>query len=443
MGSAIVKIRQGVSQTQHHPSLSVDYHDSLCEGAGITHPSVEESTEDDLSHQDQSLGLVFDLYDDRMDDYELASRSLGSSNRTPASVGSTFSDSQETEITEFVSLRSPIRSACKRCGASAMKHAKFCSECATPIAGEEEVNECESQTPLSGCSGSKRKVYTRTVKILYGINSILGLGSSSTVYKAIDIKSGRPLAVKIQYINLDDEAKVWDIRRELRHLSILRHPNIVEYLGCSVERDKVSILMERLECGSLQDTFEQFPSGVPQSTVSAYTLQLLQGIAYLHSCGVTHRDIKPANLLISSDGTVKISDFGSASLAMATKSTDEPKLVGTPVYMPPEALNTIGKCGNDMLVYGKAHDIWSLGCYVHQLLTGEKPWSSLGVENAFALLLQIKTRPFVLSENLSLIARAFIVDCLQRDPLRRASASELLRHTFVTNLEDDCSSFFT
>ncbi|ORC85564.1 putative protein kinase [Trypanosoma theileri] len=409
--------------------------DPVPELAGERTPYERDLSETNPPFDYQNPTSVPYLYDDCMDDYDLASRSFGSSNHRSFCGGGTWSDGQDTETTEFVSLRAPIRSACSKCGVLATKHAKFCSECGSSFVGNNEGSEHELQRSSTWNRSGERKVYTYSVKILYDENNVLGVGSNSTVYKAIDIKSGQPLAVKLQYINLDDEGKVEDIRRELRHLSSLRHPNIVEYMGCSVERGKIYILMERLECGSLQDTIEQFPSGAPQSTVSAYTLQLLRGIEYLHSCGVTHRDIKPANILLSSDGTIKISDFGSATLAIATRSTDEPKLAGTPLYMPPEALDTIGKHGNDMLVYGKAHDIWSLGCCVHQLLTGEKPWSSLDVGNAFALLMQIKRRPFILSEDLSFSARAFLVECLQQDPLQRASASELLTHEFITNPE--------
>jgi serine/threonine protein kinase len=170
----------------------------------------------------------------------------------------------------------------------------------------------------------------------------------------------------------------------------------------------------------------EFRNGVPPEPVSAFTGQLLQAVAYCHNMGITHRDIKPANILQSASGTIKLSDFGSAIVA---SNVDETQVAGTPAYMPPEILDVIGN-KHLSFEFGKAHDIWSIGCTVHELLTGKQPWSHLGLQPV-QLVMKLKSLKFHIEESLPNDAKDFISSCLQTNMMMRPSANDLILHSFV------------
>jgi hypothetical protein len=330
----------------------------------------------------------------------------------------------EGEVLEFVSLVPPRDSHtpmplgplyCSSCKNEVkVAEAQFCYHCGSAI---EKAPKTETCGPLT--------LYHFTVKVFRDEKSLLGRGTTGTIYKAIDTMNGQPLAVKECVVDFDDEETVKAMRRELHHLSTLRHPQIVDYYGCRVEASKVMMLMERLECGTLEDVVKRFPQGIPESMVQTFTRQLLSGVVYVHEAGVTHRDIKPANLLLSSSGALKLSDFGSAIL----HSEGDGQVAGSPAYMPPEVLELLTH-RDQLLEYGKAHDVWSVGITVHELLTGAAPWAQLGL-NPYALVMQLSSLSFQISPDLSPLARSFLERCLARDRKTRATAEELLSHPFV------------
>ncbi|VFQ88855.1 unnamed protein product [Cuscuta campestris] len=154
--------------------------------------------------------------------------------------------------------------------------------------------------------------------------------------------------------------------------------------------------------------------------VSLYTRQILSGLRYLHSRDVIHRDIKCANILVDVNGSVKLADFG---LAKATKLNDIKSCKGTAFWMAPEVVN---RKNNG---YGLAADIWSLGCTVLEMLTGQLPYSNLdGMQALFRI--GRGERPHIPS-SVSREAEDFIVKCLQVNPADRPTAAELLEHPFV------------
>lgn len=367
--------------------------------------------------------------------------------------------------------------------------------------------------PTSGSPGPRRTAYRRFATIVGRDDerAILGAGATGEVLRAIDPVSGQQLAVKQIVVDPKDRHEVAAIRNELRLLPTLRHPNIVEYLGCSIERItrqertsftsidvdmgdhtsdvvearndvdsddgeglslRVCILMERMECGTLQQLLGEFPDGVSESAVRHYVSQLVDAVAYIHGRGLMHRDIKPANVLLSSDGVIKLSDFGSAlsatssvlreapaedsvlsSLTARPISTLEQRIAGTPAYMPPEALASAGKTGAELALYSRAQDIWAVGCVAHQLLTGTAPWSHLEASNPFALLLQIQKTyeegdSFPIEPSLSPNAQSFCQLCFQSGPVGRTGAALLTNHPFVTDtvalsisLSNQCDPF--
>jgi mitogen-activated protein kinase kinase kinase 1 len=152
-----------------------------------------------------------------------------------------------------------------------------------------------------------------------------------------------------------------------------------------------------------------------------YTRQILDGLKYLHDKGFIHRDIKCANILVDANGAVKLADFG---LAKVSKFNDIKSCKGTPFWMAPEVINRKDSDG-----YGSPADIWSLGCTVLEMCTGQIPYSDLEPVQALFRIGR-GTLPEV-PDTLSLDARLFILKCLKVNPEERPTAAELLNHPFV------------
>lgn len=437
-----------------------------------------------------------DVGDAAMDDFILASSThTGRCYGGKASSASTAAVSpvsatvgEEKEVVDFVSLRRPGLQECVHCRGGLPYGANFCPHCGASTSAAPAIilsDDSNSFADSEHCSPKssptqifsqqpftlprtvrQTTVYRRRVQVACRQrDGLLGQGSHGAVYKAMDVMSGQLLAIKELLVNPQDPSEICAIRSELRNLASLRHPNVIEYYGCSIvptlstahrdsygediisligENDsrpvlRVQILMERMECGTLEHLLRNFPDGLPESTVMAYAAQLLEGILYVHASGVTHRDIKPSNVLMASDGTIKISDFGCAVMAANALGDSEnivegghSRLAGTPAYMPPEALSCVGK-DVDWLHYGQAQDVWALGCIVHHLLTGCVPWSHVMTTNPFALLLHIaEKREFPISDALSPIAADFMQCCLRVNPTERVrEAPRLRQHPFV------------
>ncbi|KAL5554653.1 hypothetical protein UlMin_042054 [Ulmus minor] len=248
---------------------------------------------------------------------------------------------------------------------------------------------------------------------------LLGCGSFGSVYEAI---ADYGFFIAVKEVSLLDEGSrgkqsIDQLRQEIALLSQFEHENIVQYYGTDKDESKLYIFLELVSNGSLLSLYQKYT--LRDLQVSAYTRQILQGLKYLHDRNVIHRDIKCANILVDASGSVKLADFG---LAKVTKLNDVKSLQGTPFWMAPEVVDP--KQG-----YGLPADIWSLGCTVLEMLTRKFPYSELEVFQAMFKI--AKGEPPSVPDSLSNDARDFIRKCLQVNPDARATAAELLNHSFV------------
>ena len=273
----------------------------------------------------------------------------------------------------------------------------------------------------------------------------IGSGSFGTVYAAVNMDNGMVMAVK--EIRMQDSQSMKQVLKALKDemtvLEMLRHPNIVLYYGVEVHRDRVFIFMEYCQGGSLARLLE-YGRIEDEKVIQVYTMQMLEGLSYLHHKGVVHRDVKPENILLDHLGVIKFADFGAAKFIARSGRTRQPNgltsvnntgngklnsLIGTPMYMSPEAITGTSQGQQS------STDIWAMGCCVLEMATGRRPWANLDNEWAIMYHIAAGQLPQLPSpDQLSVSGLAFLMRTLQRDPLQRPTAMDLLDDPWIINI---------
>ena len=211
----------------------------------------------------------------------------------------------------------------------------------------------------------------------YEILEEIGRGAMGVVFKGRDPLIGRAVAVKTITAGVAESADLLErFYREARAAGGLQHPNIVTIYEMAESEGAPFIAMEYLQGESLEKLIARKPA-LPLGTKIDYVVQACRALDYAHRRGVIHRDVKPANIVITTDGIVKVVDFGIARVADASK-TQTGMLLGTLAYMSPEQLrgqHADARC-----------DIWALGVVLYELITYRRPFTG---ENHAALLLNI------------------------------------------------------
>jgi predicted Ser/Thr protein kinase len=266
-------------------------------------------------------------------------------------------------------------------------------------------------------------VTTLTKAGRYDLREELGRGAMGVVFHGFDPMIGRDVAVKTLRLSeagtgLSREELVGRFQTEARAAGLLAHPNIVVVFDAGEEDGLFYITMEFVEGRSLQsliDAHQPFP--VPR--VLKLMEQVCSALDFAHQHNVVHRDIKPANLMLTSDDTVKITDFGTAKiLQFGTAQTAH--VMGTPSYMSPEQVKGSPVDGRS--------DIFSLGVILYELMTGEKPFPGENITTVmYKIINEEPIPPRELDSSIHPGLSAVISRALAKDPAARyQSCHELL-----------------
>ncbi|KAJ3160363.1 Suppressor of Sensor Kinase (SLN1) [Geranomyces michiganensis] len=277
-----------------------------------------------------------------------------------------------------------------------------------------------------------------SISLRWQQGKFLGGGSFGSVYMAINLETADLMAVKeIRFTDVTSlDALQRSIKDEMNVLQLLHHPNIIEYYGVEVHRDKLYIFMEYCP-HSVSSLLEHGGQFADEQVTKVYSKQMLRGLEYLHEKGIVHRDVKPANTLLGQEGQIKYVDFGASKIYKTQKTVvvngEANTLVGTPHYIAPEVITGegLGRQG--------AQDIWSMGCCVLEMVTGRKPWA--GLDNEWAVMYHIgianRIPPLPEPSQLSEAGIDFLEQCFTRPAAQRPSAKELLDHPWVRDVNEN------
>ncbi|MDR1388094.1 MAG: Stk1 family PASTA domain-containing Ser/Thr kinase [Propionibacteriaceae bacterium] len=267
-------------------------------------------------------------------------------------------------------------------------------------------------------------------------------GGTAVVYRAVDRRLGRTVAVKIIHDNLVGDADyVRRFDREAKAAAILSHPNIVAVFDQGHADDRSYIVMEYVRGQSLRSIIAQ-SAPLPPLVALNHVDAIARALAAAHEAGLVHRDIKPENVLITNTGQVKVTDFGLAKATSAQSSASQSVLMGTLSYLAPE-LMTDGTATF-------ASDIYSTGIVLYELLTGQKPHT--GDEPASVLYKHVHVDvpppslalPSPLRERVPDYLDALVQACTSRRPEARPATGRALeqavakvRHRLAQGVRQD------
>ena len=265
----------------------------------------------------------------------------------------------------------------------------------------------------------------------YRILHAIGAGGMGQVYRAHDSRLGRDVALKLLPGHLADEpVALARLDHEARAVAALNHPHIVTIHSIEEAGDVRFLTMELIEGRTLEE--ELRAGGLPIARVFDVGIALADALEAAHGKGITHRDLKPSNVMITTDGRVKVLDFGLARWsAPSAAPTDETRgaltaagtIVGTPSYMSPEQI--------EERPIDHRTDLFSLGVVLHEVITGHRPFHGDSVAATMSSILRdaappiASLRPDAPEALDALVSRCLLKDVRQRIATARQIAVEL------------------
>lgn len=263
----------------------------------------------------------------------------------------------------------------------------------------------------------------------YEITELIGVGGMADVYKAVDVMEDREVAVKILKPEFaENEEFLRRFRNESKAIAVLSHPNIVKIYDVGFSDEIQYIVMEYIDGITLKEFIEQ--QGVLKwKDALHFVTQILRALQHAHDKGIVHRDIKPQNIMLFTDGTIKVMDFGIARFSRIDGKTLSDKTIGSVHYISPE------QARGD--ITDERSDIYSVGAMLYEMLTGHKPFDG---ENPVAIALKHMQDDLVMPRDIMpSIPEALeeiVIHAMEKEPVSRyQSAADMIRDidTFKLN----------
>lgn len=272
---------------------------------------------------------------------------------------------------------------------------------------------------------------------IFELIEVVGNGTYGQVHKGRHVKTGQLAAIKIMEVTEDEEEEIRLEVDVLRKFSY--HQNIATYYGAFVQKgspgheDQLWLVMEYCGAGSVTDLVKSTKNrSLKEDWIAYISREVLRGLSHLHKQKVIHRDIKGQNVLLTDNADIKLVDFGvSAQLDRTIGKRNT--FIGTPYWMAPEVI----ACDQDpTATYDYRSDQWSLGITAIEIAEGEPPLCSMHPMRALFLIPRNPPPRLKQLKKWSPRFINFIDRCLTKDPTRRPTSDELLRHPFVTEFNE-------
>jgi serine/threonine-protein kinase len=255
----------------------------------------------------------------------------------------------------------------------------------------------------------------------YVLEAVLGRGGMGVVYKARHLRLGRAVALKMllagAYAGPHELAR---FQREAEAVAGLRHANIVQLYDVGDHDGQPYFTLEFVEGGSLAHKLAGLP--LPAQSAAALTATLAEAVQAAHQAGIVHRDLKPGNILLTGDGTPKISDFGLARRVDDGAGTTQSGVpLGTPSYMAPE------QARGQAHAIGPTTDVYALGAILYELLTGRPPFrAETAAETVLQVIYHEPASPSRLNARVPRDLETICLKCLRKEPDKRYPSARAL-----------------
>ena len=277
----------------------------------------------------------------------------------------------------------------------------------------------------------RRMEPSRTLADRYELLGHIARGGMADVFEARDTLLGRRVAVKVLHSQFSsDEAFVKRFRREAQAAANLSHPNIVGIYDWGQEGSTYFIVMELIEGRSLRDVLREDGPLLPRRAIEI-SAEVAAALSVAHRSGLVHRDIKPGNMLLTADGTVKVTDFGIArAWDDSSELTKTGAVIGTATYFSPEQAQ--GTPADER------SDIYALGVVMYEMLAGRPPFSGESpVAVAYQHVSSLAVQPSLDNPDVPNELDAIVMRALEKDPDARYQTADDLRHALLLFLRGE------
>ena len=259
----------------------------------------------------------------------------------------------------------------------------------------------------------------------YRIDSLVARSGMASIFRGIDLRNGRQVAIKIPHPEVESDPALFDrFLREEEIGKLLDHPGVMKVFS-DKDRSRVYMVMEWVDGRLLRKILDE-QHKLPQERAVRLAVRILDALDYVHSRGVAHRDLKPENVMVDESVNIKLIDFGIAAHAKSRRLTFAKlsQTMGTPDYISPEQVK--GKRGD------ARSDLYAMGVILYEMLTGKVPFSG---DNAFLImndrLLNNPVPPREIDPSITPELQEIIYRALEREPRRRYATA----HDFANDLQ--------